>query len=57
MSKPDFFLMLAVISAAAGLFIALASRPLRARAARLIERQPDILLGQRTRRRLPSEVR
>ncbi len=29
MSKPGFFLMLAVISAAAGLFIALASRPLR----------------------------
>ena len=29
MSKPGFFLMLAVISAAAGLFVALASRPLR----------------------------
>ena len=29
MGKPGFFLMLAVISAAAGLFIALVSRPLR----------------------------
>ena len=46
--------MLAVISAAAGLMIALLNRPLRAVLAGLIQRQPDILLGQRFARRLPS---
>ena len=48
MSKGNFFLMLALISAAAGCRDRLLHRPLRAVLRRLIQRQPDILLGQRS---------